>query len=80
MCQKLHQHSLRLRENGLMDRHFRWLYFNQALLHYQEFDSSFKARIIVPWNVLLVGSTLATIIFVFEILYRRKYPFLIFTI
>lgn len=71
MHQKLHTHTLRLRENGLMDRYFRCLYYNQALFHHQSFDDSVKARIIVPWNILLVGSTIATIVFVLEILYTN---------
>lgn len=69
LYQKLHTFSLRLRENGLMDRYFRYLYYNQASLHHQTYDNLFKARIIVPWNILLVGCTIATIIFILEILY-----------
>lgn len=72
MHKKLHQHSVYLRQSGLMDKHFRDLYYDQAKVHDRSYDVSFKARFILPWNVLIAGSTFAMIVFIIELLAKKN--------
>lgn len=71
MHKKLHMHSIYLRQSGLMDKHFNDLYYDQAKVHHRTYDYSFKARIIVPWNLMLFGCTLAIITFILELLVKN---------
>lgn len=73
MHKKLHMHSTYLRQSGLMDKHFNDLYYDQAKVHHRTYDDSFKARMIVPWNVVFVGYTLATVTFLLELLVKKNH-------
>lgn len=71
MYKKLHKHTTYLRENGIIDKYFNDLYFQEKRAHDQIFDDYFKARIIVPWNILIIGCTVASICFMLEVLSKR---------
>lgn len=72
MHKKLHKHSIYLRQSGLMDKHFNDLYYDTAKVHNRKFDVSFKARIVVPWNLMLIGCTFAMVAFILEILIKNN--------
>ncbi|XP_026315828.1 uncharacterized protein LOC113227165 [Hyposmocoma kahamanoa] len=73
MHKKLHMHSMYLRQSGLMDKHFNDLYYDQAKVHDRTYDVSFKAHILVPWNLMFIGYTLAMVTFVLELLVKNKH-------
>lgn len=68
MYEKLHKHMIYLRENGMIDKYFDDLYFQERRAHNQIYDDSFKARVLVPWFLLVIGCIVATICFMLEIL------------
>lgn len=73
MQEKMHKHSIYLRQSGLMDKHFRDLYYDQAKVHDRKYDVSFKARVIVPWNLMFVGCTFAVVTFILELLVKNNH-------
>lgn len=65
--EKLRDYSFRISESGLMKRYNALLYYYQRKYHRVEVDSSFKARLVVPWVVLAIGAIIATASFVLEV-------------
>ncbi|KPJ13365.1 hypothetical protein RR48_04404 [Papilio machaon] len=67
LLEKMHIYALRLRENGLIDKHVRDLEHEVSKATIKA-KKDFKASFIFPWQVLIIGYGLSTVAFVIELI------------
>ncbi|KAJ2952032.1 hypothetical protein O0L34_g4293 [Tuta absoluta] len=69
---RLEYRALQLKENGLIQRHAKNIYYYHQVKYLSEKpERKRKSRAIVPWELLLVGCVIATFVFIIEILVTR---------
>ncbi|XP_053612239.1 uncharacterized protein LOC128676249 [Plodia interpunctella] len=71
LLHKFHTYTLRLRENGLIEKVAKDLDYEESIRHYYSKDSK-RFRTEVPWFIYLFGTSLATVIFAIELVQTSR--------
>ncbi|XP_046962193.1 uncharacterized protein LOC124531725 [Vanessa cardui] len=72
LLERLRLHTLRLKENGLIQNYLGYLYWKNNL-KYSFAENVRKSNIAIPWYVLMCGYSTSVVVFVIEILIEWVY-------